>query len=234
VSTLAERLQLTRARIERAAAKCGKSGREITLVGVTKTIPLEAIAEARALGLVDFGENKVQEARQKVLQAAFQANWHLIGHLQTNKVKQALSAFSLIHSLDRADLALEIQKQCDRAGITCHTLLQVNIAGEETKFGVGPDDTLPLLLSLKACDRIYVDGLMTIAPYSSDPETVRPVFRKLREMAARLAGEGQDRVRMQHLSMGMSGDFEVAIEEGATMVRIGTAVFGPRQATPVV
>jgi pyridoxal phosphate enzyme (YggS family) len=153
----------------------------------------------------------------------------MIGHLQTNKAKQALSLFSMIHSVDRIELAQELEKQCDRLDISCDVLVQANVAGEETKFGADPDSLVALVQDISRMPHLRIRGLMTIAPYTDDPSSVRPVFAGLRHLAERIADQGLDSVEMAHLSMGMSGDFEVAIEEGATIVRIGTAIFGPRQ-----
>ena len=228
-ATPEQRISLVRARIQRAAIANGRPASDVTIVAVTKNVGLPAIRGAFALGLSDFGENRVQEARSKVPEAGIQARWHMIGHLQTNKVRHALQLFSLLHSLDRAELAAEIQRQCDRMGVICHVLVQVNVSGEMSKSGVSPEDTGALFVSLRPYDRIHVDGLMTIAPYCDDPEETRPVFRKLFQMARAIEEKGYERTRMRHLSMGMSADNEEAVQEGASMVRIGTAIFGPRQ-----
>ena len=226
--TVEERLRLVRARIERASWKSGRDPAGITLIAVSKGVHAAAAREAWSLGVTDFGENRVQEARLKIPEAGVNAHWHLIGHLQTNKIRPALPLFEMFHSLDRVDLALELQRQCERLDLNCHALVQVNIAGEDTKSGVSPPGLPELLGRLQTLDRISVEGLMTIAPYTDDAETVRPVFRELARLGREIEDRGYSRVRIKHLSMGMSGDFEVAIEEGATMVRVGTAIFGPR------
>ncbi len=231
--TLEERLASVRLRIERAAQKSGRSGSDVTLVAVTKGVSLADVERAYQLGQKDFGENRVQEAREKIGLCDFDANWHMIGHLQTNKARHALQMFSLIHSLDRISLAKELQRQCEREDKVVRTLVQINIAGESTKFGISPEDVSGLVERVKAYDRIYIDGIMTIAPYTDDPESVRPHFAEMARIRDMLSQRSHERLRMRHLSMGMSGDFEVAIEEGATMVRIGTAVFGPRSAAAV-
>lgn len=226
--TLEERITIVRAKIERAAQKSGRSGRDITIVAVTKGVSPGQIADAHLLGLHDFGENRVQEAKAKIPGIQIDARWHMIGHLQSNKARQALMLFSLIHSLDSEALGREIQKNCERLDIVARTLVQVNVSGEVSKHGVRPSDLDALLRELQPLDRVFVDGLMTIAPYTSTASDVRPVFADLARMSVRVQEKGLPRVNMRHLSMGMSGDFEVAIEEGANMVRIGTAIFGPR------
>jgi len=217
-----------RSRIAGAASRAGRHEGGVTVVAVTKGVDAARIREARALGLEDFGENRVQEARAKAPEAAIDARWHMIGHLQTNKVKYVPALFSLVHSLDRIDLAREMQKAGDRAGVSIDALVQVNISGELSKSGVAPCEVISLMRALRPYDRIVVRGLMTIAPACDDPEQTRPVFRRCREIAGQVRQEGFDGIEMKYLSMGMSQDFEVAIEEGANMVRIGTAIFGPR------
>jgi len=229
LNSLRERIALVQSRIEAAASRAGSSAAGVTIVAVTKGVGVAAIREARALELRDFGENRVQEARRKIPEAGIAARWHMIGHLQTNKVKYIPPLFSLVHSLDRIDLAEEMQKTGDRSGVSLEVLVQVNVSGEMSKSGVSPGDVMSLMSALRQYDRIVVRGLMTIAPTCDDPEQTRPVFRTLREISAWVSQEGFDRAEMKYLSMGMSQDYEVAVQEGANMVRIGTAIFGPRR-----
>ena len=208
-----------------AAQKAGCDPAEIELIAVSKTQPAEAIQEAMRAGVTHFGENKVQEARGKIEELG-RGLWHLIGHLQSNKVRDAVRLFDFIDSVDRAELAGEINHRADALGKTQNVLLQVNIAGESTKFGCSPDAARSLAEKINALPRLALQGLMAIAPYSPDPEKSRPHFaalRKLRDQVETDAG-----LHLPVLSMGMSGDFAVAIEEGSTCVRIGTALFGER------
>jgi pyridoxal phosphate enzyme (YggS family) len=214
---------------ERIAAACRHSGRlpeTVTLLPVTKGQPPEAIRAAAELGITCFGENKVQEARAKIAQLPDKLRWHMIGHLQSNKCRDAVQLFETIQSVDSLSLAREIDKWADKAAKRIPVLLEVNIAGESSKFGYPPGRLLEELPALNALPRLEIQGLMTVAPWSAELEKVRPVFRQLRELNERcgqLLG-----APLPHLSMGMSGDFEIAIEEGATIVRLGTALFGPR------
>lgn len=214
---------------ERMAAACARVGRDpggVTLLAVSKGMPPEVIAEAAAAGLTLFGENKVQEARTKILLCPGRLRWHFIGHLQSNKCRDAVACFEMIEGVDSVALAEELQKWADKSARTLPVLLEVNLAGESTKFGFKPDAVLDALGPINVLPRLEIHGLMTIAPWAQDPEKVRPIFRKLRELKE--ACEQRLGAPLPHLSMGMSGDFEVAIEEGATLVRIGTALFGPR------
>ena len=223
---LAENLAAVQARI---AAACGRSGRdpaEVTLLAVSKNHPADAVAEAVGLGLTTFGENRVQEAKAKIPLSPSRARWHFIGHLQSNKARDAVALFGTIESVDSLALAEELQKQAEKQAKTLQVLLEVNVAGESSKFGWVPDRLVESLEAINALPRLELHGLMTIAPYAIDAEKVRPVFRRLRELRDRCA----DRLGtpLPVLSMGMSGDLEVAIEEGSTLVRVGTALFGPR------
>ncbi len=221
---ITENITQIRRRIK-AAAHRRVNAEKVTLIGVSKTVPAPRINTAIGAGLGDIGENRVQEALQK-WEDVDPVRWHFIGHLQRNKVRDVLARFDLIHSLDRISLAQEIQRQAARLDMIVPCLIQVNVAGEESKFGIPPAGLMSFLRQLVSFSNIRVKGLMTIAPYCADAEKVRPIFRELRKMF-----EGQDypeEVSMQYLSMGMSGDFEVAVEEGANMVRIGTAIFGHR------
>jgi len=220
---------LTRIR-ERIAAACSRASRDpssVTMLAVTKTQPPEIVGEATRLGLTLFGENKVQEAKSKIPLCPGRLSWHMIGHLQSNKARDAIGMFSMIQSVDSLALAEELNKRAELASKTMPILLEVNIVGEASKFGYKPDQLLLEFDRLIALPRLEIHGLMTIPPWTPLPERVRPVFRKLRE----LKSECEQRLGapMPQLSMGMSGDFEVAIEEGATIVRIGTALFGERR-----
>jgi len=214
---------------QRISAACERAGREpasVTLVAVTKTQPPEVVAEASKAGLNLFGENKVQEAKAKIPLCSGRLRWHMIGHLQTNKCRDAVALFEMIQSVDSLDLAEEIAKRAEQAAKTMPVLLEVNAVGEASKFGYPPEQLLAELSRINALSRLEIHGLMTVPPWTLDPEKVRPVFRQLRELKERC--EQILGAPLPHLSMGMTGDFEVAIEEGATMIRVGTALFGAR------
>jgi pyridoxal phosphate enzyme (YggS family) len=228
MTSISQNLALVQERIAAAAAKSGRRPEDICLVAVTKTVPPERIKEALAAGVQHIGENRVQEAAAKVESIPAGVTWHLIGHLQRNKAKQAIQIFDLIHSLDSLRLAKMLQKRAKELERTANCLVEVNVAGEESKHGIIPDQLLPLLRQVSLLPQLSVRGLMTVAPYVKDPEEVRPIFRQLREMAHEIDKLKLPGVSMEELSMGMSGDFEVAIEEGATMVRVGSAIFGAR------
>jgi len=196
------------------------------LLAVTKGQPPEVVSEAGGLGLTFFGENKVQEAKAKIPLCSGKLRWHLIGHLQTNKCRDAVELFEMIQSVDSLHLAQEISKRTDQAGKTMPILLEVNLAGEASKFGYRPEQLEKELNQINALPRLEIHGLMTVPPWTSNSENVRPVFQQLRQLKKRC--EQILGAPLPHLSMGMTGDFEVAIEEGATIVRIGTALFGPR------
>jgi pyridoxal phosphate enzyme (YggS family) len=219
------RLEHVRELIDAAAKKSGRHAHEIELIAVTKTHLADTVREAMRAGLTEFGENKVQEARGKIEELA-RGRWHLIGHLQTNKAKEAVRLFDAIDSLDRLELAQELDRRAEAFGKTQEVLLQVNIAGESTKFGCPPDAAHRLAEAINALPRLALRGLMTIAPYAPEPEKSRPHFAALRELRDVL--QRDTGLHLPVLSMGMSGDFAVAIEEGATSVRIGTALFGER------
>ncbi len=199
---------------------------EVTLVAVSKTHPPESVDALARLGVRDFGENKVQEAKAKIPLCSGSIRWHGIGHLQTNKAKEAVRLFSMIHAVDSMKLALELEKHADAQAKRMAVLLEVNVSGEGSKFGIKPESLNELALEINALPHLELQGLMTMAPYSEDPEASRPFFKKLaglkRELEQKLGAP------LPHLSMGMSGDFEVAIEEGATLIRVGTALFGKR------
>ena len=214
---------------ERIVAACDRAGRDpasVELLAVTKGHPPDTVRAAAQLGLTLFGENKVQEGKAKIPLCPGRLRWHMIGHLQSNKCRDAVQFFQVIESVDSLDLAREIQKWADKSAKTVPVLLEANIAGESSKFGYPPDRLLAELSDVNALTRLEVHGLMTMAPWSADPEKVRPVFRRLRELKQQC--EELLGAPLPQLSMGMSGDFEVAIEEGATRIRIGTALFGPR------
>ena len=221
----AENFTALQQRLHAACARAGREPESVTLLAVSKGMPPESVRAAVELGQVFFGENKVQEAKAKIPLCPGRARWHFIGHLQSNKCRDAAQLFEMIHGVDSLALAQELNKWADKLGRTLPVLLEVN-AGEATKFGYQPDAVLEQLEALNALPRLEVHGLMTIAPWSPEPERARPVFRALRELKARC--EQQLGAPLPHLSMGMSGDFEVAIEEGATIVRVGTALFGAR------
>lgn len=214
------------ARIAAACERCGRDASTVTLVAVSKNHPPEAVRGAADLGVTVFGESRVQEARIKIGQCPSRLRWHFIGHLQSNKCRDAVHFFEMIQSVDSLSLAEEINKWADKSGRTMPILLEVNVAGEASKYGYRPAAVLEDLLKINALRKIEIHGLMTVAPWSPEPEKARAFFRALRELKIR--GEEILGAPLPHLSMGMSGDFEVAIEEGATLVRVGTALFGER------
>lgn len=226
------RLEAVRARIERAARQAGRDPGGVTLVAVSKSVPVERLREAIAIGCRVFGENRVQEAlaKMEVLGARAPAGieWHLIGPLQTNKIKAAVGRFALLHAVDRLEVAERLDRAARERGLTQAVLLEVNVAGERTKHGFSPDELARVTERMGAFPGIRVLGLMAVPPAAGAPEEARPHFRRLRMLAAEVQALKIPGVTMRELSMGMSGDFEVAIEEGATMVRVGTALFGPR------
>ena len=219
------RLRKIQENIAAAAQRAGRNPDEIELIAVSKTQPIDAVVQAMREGVMLFGENKVQEARGKIEELG-RGTWHLIGHLQSNKAKDAVRLFDSIDSVDRAELAEEINLRADALGKTQNVLLQVNIAGESTKFGCAPDAARALAEKINALPRLALHGLMAIAPYTPDAEKSRPHFAALRELRDQL--QTDTGLHLPVLSMGMSGDFAVAIEEGATQVRVGTALFGER------
>jgi len=227
--SLLDHLNAIELRIGAACARAGRERSSVTLLAVTKTQPPERVNEATQLGLTLFGENKVQEAKAKIPHCSSRLRWHMIGHLQSNKCRDAVELFEMVQSVDSLALAQELNKRAEQASRTLPILLEVNIVGEASKFGYKPEQLLQDWKELTSLPRLEVRGLMTIPPWSPLPEKARPVFRKLRELkqeCEQLLG-----APLPHLSMGMSGDFEVAIEEGATIIRIGTALFGERKRT---
>lgn len=215
--------------IQQAAIRAGRDPKAVTLIAVSKTRTVEEIEAALAAGITHLGENRVQEMAEKVgpLQGKG-LTWHLIGSLQTNKVKQALDMANLIHGLDRDSLLDELIRQAERRGRPCDVLVQVNVSGETSKHGISPVALLPMLRRISQQQWVRVRGLMTMAPLSERAEDARPHFRRLRQLAEEARELALPGVNIEHLSMGMSGDYEVAVEEGATLVRVGTAIFGER------
>jgi hypothetical protein len=226
-STIAENIAKVRERLADACRRAGRSPDQVTLIAVSKTKPLDAIAAAAACGLHDFGENRVQEALTKIPHAPPQLRWHLIGHLQSNKAKPAVEHFHLIHTVDSPALAQRLDRLAQERQKTQPVLLQVKLGDEATKAGVEPAALPALYAAVRDLPHLRVRGLMTIPPFCPDPEAVRPYFRHLRELrdALQAAFPSDD---LPELSMGMSHDFEVAVEEGATLIRVGTAIFGDR------
>lgn len=225
-----KRLQTVKDRIQTAARACGRNPGTIRLVAASKTVPTARVRQAIQAGVTILGENYVQEARTKFNDlATYAVSWHFIGHLQSNKAKYAVRLFDLIHSVDTLKLARELDKQSRKINKIQEILIQVNISKEASKSGVNVKDTLSLLTEISRLENLSVKGLMTMPPYFNAPEKVRPYFTALRNLRDRLEQQGLLNVGLDELSMGMTGDFEVAIQEGATLVRIGTAIFGDRQ-----
>lgn len=229
---IAANLENVKNRVRDACLRAGRRPDEVRIVAVSKTFPVERIREAAGAGQTDFGESYAQELRSKAeAMKGEEVRWHFVGHLQSNKVRHVLNDLYLLHSLDRMSLAEEIQKRAASVGRMVDALIEVHTTGEATKSGILPDDVLNFARAVAAYDRIRVRGLMTMGPFSDELERARPCFRRVRELQAVLRREGPDQMSWNELSMGMSGDFPVAIEEGATIVRIGTAIFGSRTAT---
>ena len=228
-ATISDNINSIRKRIEAAASRAGRDPADITLIAVSKLHPAEAVDAAAECGITDFAENKVQELCRKQPLVKSEVRWHLIGHLQTNKVKQVIDKVCLIHSVDSLHLAEEIDRRAAQAGKVMDILIQVNAAGEESKFGLGSEEAKQLAKEVLRLKNVKIRGLMEIAPYAEDPEDVRIWFRQVRQLYEEL--KASDLPWMDTLSMGMSHDFETAIEEGATCVRVGTAIFGERDYT---
>jgi len=216
-------------RIKQSAVSSGRDPESVRLVAVSKTIPAETVKKAIDAGANTLGENYIQEAKTKFNDLiSYPVSWHFIGHLQTNKAKYAVRIFDLIHSVDSFKLALELNKQAGKTGKIQHVLIQVNVAEESSKSGISIQNTLSLIKEISVLNNISIKGLMTMPPFFNEPEKVRPFFKDLRNLRDTIRREEIDNVGMEELSMGMTGDFEAAIEEGATLVRIGTAIFGDR------
>lgn len=226
---LTDRLESVLKRIRTAATGCGRDPESVHLVAVSKTIPSDIVAQAVEAGVDTLGENYVQEARQKIETLSdLPVSWHYIGHLQSNKAKYAVKLFDLIHSVDSFKLARELNKQAAKIDKIQQILIQVNIAEEKSKSGVSEQDTIDLIEDVRQLTNLSIRGLMTMPPYFNAPEKVRPFFAALRNLRDRINDLALENVSMAELSMGMTGDFEAAIEEGATLVRVGTAIFGER------
>lgn len=225
---LKEKLEEIKKKIEDAAKRSGRKSQDILLLGVTKTVEIDTIQKIYDLGMQDFGENRVQEYLRKADTIGRTCYWHLIGRIQTNKVKYLDARVTLIHSLDRMELAQALDERAKRLGIVWNVLIQVNVSGESTKAGIEPAKLSEFINQVSKLGNIRVSGLMTIAPYAENPGEIRWVFRELKKLAVDIQGERVENISMEVLSMGMSHDYEVAVEEGSTIVRIGSAIFGER------
>lgn len=231
LTELSARFTDVRRRIDAVAKRCNRAPEEITLIAVTKTHPVDVLRAALAIGAKDLGENRVQQAEPKILELGRNAaRWHLIGHLQANKARRAVKLFDVIHSADSIELVLRLNRLCVEEGrVELPILIQVDLAGEETKSGAGESDLSDLAQAVSDSDHLRLQGLMTLPPFFADAELVRPYFRRLRQLRDNLKAQGHFSAEGGELSMGMTHDFEIAIEEGATMLRIGTALFGERE-----
>lgn len=223
-----ENIKTVRQNINAACAKAGRDPEEVTLIAVSKTKPYTDIEEALPSGILDYGENKVQELSEKYEILPKNIHWHMIGHLQRNKVKYLVGKVKLIHSVDSIRLANQIETEFGKKDEIANILIEVNMANEESKFGVSANEALDLIKEISLLPHIRIQGLMTIAPYTDNPETNREYFSKMKKLSVDIREKNIDNVSMNVLSMGMTGDYQVAIEEGATMVRVGTGIFGER------
>ena len=230
MSYISENVDRLTERIREVCLKAGRRPEDVSVVAVTKTVPPERIQEAVDAGIMLFGENRVQEAASKMDSVSGDIRWHMVGHLQRNKVKRAVAMFDMIQSVDSYELAFEIDRRCGEIGKTMDVLVEVNTSAESTKFGVAPEETIDLIGRISHLDNVAVRGLMTIGAFTADEGVVRNCFKTLRQLAGRALEATISGVEMRFLSMGMTSDFEMAIEEGSNMVRIGTAIFGARQA----
>jgi pyridoxal phosphate enzyme (YggS family) len=226
---ISDNINTIKQRIVSAAVKCGRDPDSIKLLAVTKTIPTEYIIKAIDAGITMLGENYVQEAKEKITVLGQGAQWHMIGHLQTNKAKYAVNLFDYIHSVDRLELAQELDKRAGLINRKINILIEVNVSGEKTKNGIPATTAIDLIKVTSKLENLSVRGLMTMAPYSNDPENARPYFCALRNLRDNISRQQISGITMEELSMGMTDDFEVAIEEGATIIRIGRAIFGERK-----
>ena len=226
---IAANINTIKQRIAAAAARCNRAPDSIKLLAVTKTVSPEGIGKAIDAGINALGENYIQEAKEKIAVIGPRAQWHMIGHLQTNKAKYAVNLFNYIHSVDRMDLARELDKRVRLTGHKLNILIEVNVSGEKTKNGIPADTAITLIKDVSSLENLSVRGLMTMAPYSDNPENSRPYFSELKNLQKSIIKEGITGIQMEELSMGMTDDFEIAIEEGATIVRIGRAIFGERK-----
>lgn len=225
---IGDNIEVIRKRVAAAAVRSGRKPEDITIIAVTKTVDTDRITKAIDCGLTELGENRVQELCDKYNIIDKKCSWHLIGHLQTNKVKYIMDKVSLIHSLDRLELAREIQNRAQKLERIAEVLVQVNIAEEESKFGMCKEQVMEFIKTVSIFPNIRIKGLMTIAPLAENPEDIRWVFREAKKLLIDIKAENIDNISMDYLSMGMSGDFETAIEEGSNVVRVGTAIFGKR------
>lgn len=225
---LKENLTSVENQIQNACERSGRDRKDVTLIAVSKTKPVETLEEAYNLGVRVFGENKVQELADKYEVLPKDIHWHMIGHLQRNKVKYIIDKVDLIHSVDSVRLAETIEKEAAKHNLTANILIEVNVAKEESKFGIMPEELDEFIEKITGFSHIQVKGLMTIAPFVEDPEENRPIFARLRKLSVDIAAKNVDNITMSILSMGMTNDYQVAIEEGATMVRVGTGIFGAR------
>ena len=228
MSSVKENIRVVREHIQNAALRAGRNPADVKLMGVTKTVDDGRIIEAIEAGIDIIGENYVQEGKRKIDKMGKKIEWHMIGHLQTNKAKYVVKIFNMVHSVDRLKLATEINKRSVAAGVTTRILIEVNVSGEESKSGIPSDRAVDLVRDIAGLGNLSIQGLMTMPPWSDDSEDARPYFVALRELRDRIAAENIPNVAMNELSMGMSGDYEVAVEEGATIVRVGRALFGER------
>jgi pyridoxal phosphate enzyme (YggS family) len=229
MSKIEKNIARIRETITKAAAKSGRNAGDVKIMGVTKTVDDERIMEAIACGITIMGENYVQEAKRKIETMGHDLEWHMIGHLQSNKAKYAVRLFDMIHSVDRLGLAKELDKRAKGSGAIMKVLIEVNTGGEETKSGVPQDEAIDLVRAVSRLDNLSVQGLMTMPPWFDSPEDARPYFVKLRDLKNRIVDEAIEGIEMGVLSMGMTDDYGVAVEEGATIVRIGRAIFGERK-----
>ena len=228
---LKENLEQVEKNIQEACERSGRKRSDVTLIAVSKTKPVETLQEAYDLGVRVFGENKVQELTEKHEALQKDIHWHMIGHLQRNKVKYIIDKAELIHSVDSIRLAETIEKEAAKRNITANILIEVNVAREESKFGLMPEEIDEFVDKVSEFEHIRVKGLMTIAPYVENPEENRPIFARLRKLSVDIAAKNAHNITMSVLSMGMTGDYQVAVEEGATLVRVGTGIFGERNYT---
>ncbi len=228
-------IKIIRQRIAAAAARCNRSPDSVKLLAVTKTVAPHIVEQAIKAGITACGENYVQEARDKITLIKEKVQWHMIGYLQTNKAKYVVNLFDYIHSVDRLELAREIDRRAGIIGRKINILMEVNISGEPSKSGIEASEAIELIKNISALENLSVQGLMTMAPYSDNPENSRPYFAALKDLQQKIIQEGIAGIQMNELSMGMTDDFEIAIEEGATIVRIGRAIFGERNPSkPIV
>lgn len=231
MSVIGKNIERVRGKIADAAGKSGRSLSDVRLMAVTKTVDDERIMEAIEVGVDIIGENYVQEAKRKIEKMGKNVEWHLIGHLQTNKAKYAVRLFDMIHSVDRSGVAVELDKRAKLAGNLMKILVEVNLSGEESKSGASREGVIDLIRDVSLLENLSIKGLMTMPPWFDEPEDARPYFAALRELRDRVAEKNINGVHMDELSMGMTGDYAVAVEEGATIVRVGRAIFGERDYT---